>query len=202
MNRAYRGALICGIAPLIVGISIFLLWVITRWEGLKMAGYITLWGGLFFFVLGIIDLARFCRFALRTPELPRWRLWLSTLGCSALLLSNFVVAGGIIMGVDAIETRYTVIVHNTSQQPLHAVRVFGGGCEADSGTIPAGGVARRSFWIQHNGVLEFRAASGSTTYAQIIDRSVYPGTGGNTTVTINPDGTISVSGTGFDYMQD
>jgi len=192
MNRAYRVALICGALPLLVGVSIFLLWLITRWDWLMMAGIFTLYGGVAVFFIGSIALARFCWLAFRMPELPRRRLWLSTLGCGTLLLSNFAVAGGITASVIAIETHYTVIVHNTSQQPLSGVRVFGGGCEADFGTIPSGGVVRRSFWIQHDGELEFRAVSGATTYSKIIDGYVTNSMGDHTTVTINPDGTISV----------
>jgi hypothetical protein len=193
MNRAFRVALFCGALPLLVGISIFLLWLITRWDWLMMAGIFTLYGGVAIFFVGAIALARFCWLAFRTPELPRRRLWLSILGCAALLLSNFAVAGGITASVIAIETRYTVVVHNTSQQPLSGVRVFGGGCEADFGTIPPDSIVRRSFWIQHDGVLEFRAVRGTTTHTKTIDSYVTNSMGGHTTVTINPEGTISVS---------
>jgi hypothetical protein len=193
MNRAYRVALICGVIPLLIGVPMFLLWLITRWDWLIMAGIFTLYGGVAIFLIDAIALARFCGLAFRTPELPRRRLWLSTLGCAALLLSNFAVAGGITASVIAIETRYTVTVHNASQQPLSGVRVFGGGCEADFGTIPPGGIVRRSFWIQHDGELGFRAVSGATTHTKTIDGYVTNGMGGQTTVTINPDGTISVS---------
>lgn len=193
MNRAYRVALICGALPLLVGVLIFLVWLITRWDWLMMAGIFTLYGGVAVFFIGAIALVRFFWLAVRTPELPRRGLWLSTLGCAALLLSNFAVAGGITASVIAIETRYTVVVHNTSRQPLSGVRVFGGGCEADFGTIPPGGIVRRSFWIQHDGELEFRAVSGATTHSESIDGYVTNSMGGYTTVTINPDDTISVS---------
>ena len=193
MNRLYRLALICGSLPLFVGVSIFLLWLITRWEWLMTAGVFTLFGGVAVVFIGFIALCRFRGLALRTPELPGRRPWLSTRACTALLLSNFVVAGGITATVIAIVTRYTVIVHNTSQQPLSVVRVFGGGCAADFGTIPPGTIGRSSFWIRHDGELEFRAVSGATNHSHIIDSYVSNDMGGHTTVTIRPDGTISVS---------
>jgi hypothetical protein len=192
INRAYRFALICGALPLLVGVLIFLMWLITGWDWLMMAGMFTLYGGVAVFFIGAIALVCFFWLAFRTPELPRRRLWLSTLGCAALLLSNFAVAGGITVSVIAIETRYTVVVHNTSQLPLSGVRVFGGGCEADFGTIPPNGIIRRSFWIQHDGELEFSAVSGATTHSQTIDGYVTKSMGSHTTVTINPDDTISV----------
>jgi hypothetical protein len=193
MNPAYRVALICGALPLLTGVSIFLLWLVTRWEWLMFAGVFTLYGGLAVFCIGALALARFCWLAFRTPEQPRRRLWLSTLGCAALLLSNFPVAVGIVSSVLQIETRYTVTVRNGSPQPLSGVRVFGGGCEADFGTIPPGGSVRRSFWIQHDDQLEFRALSGATMHAETIDGYVTNSLGGNTTVVLNPDATVSVS---------
>ncbi len=188
MNRDYRVALICGILPLFIGVSIFVLWLITSWNWLMLAGIFTLSGGSAAFLLGILALTRYCSRAFRTPVGPSRRLWLSTLGSAGLLLLNLPVAGGITLAVIAIETRYTVIVHNASQHRLDGARVFGGGCEASFPTIPPGGVARCSFRIQHDGELEFRASSGSTTHAITIDSYVTNNAGGRTTIMINPDG--------------
>jgi hypothetical protein len=171
----------------------FLLWLITRHDSLLVAGLWTICGGLLLFTIGAGALAQFCSLAFRTPDLPRRRLWLSTLGGAALLLANFPVAAGLIAAAIAIETRYTVRVRNASQQPLSGVRVVGGGCDADFGTVAPGTVVRRSFWIQLDGELEFHAVSGATAHTETIDDYVTDGDGGDTTVTIDPDGTISIS---------
>ncbi len=189
MNRSYRVALICGAFPLLIGISIFTFWLITRWSWLELAGIYTLYGGAAIFLVGVFALARYCWLAFRTPNIPRRHLWFSTLACAGLLLLNFPVAGGITVAAIAIETRYTVVVHNASDQSLESVRVFGGGCDEPFGTIPPGGIVRQSFWIEHDGELKFSAIS----YAKIIDGYVTHGSGGHTTVTINSDGTISGS---------
>lgn len=193
MNRAYRVALICGAIPLLVGVSIFILWLITRQHGLMMAGIYTLYGGVAIFWVGVLALARFFWLGVRSPDFPRRRLWLSTFACAGLLLLNFPVAGGIIAASIAIETRYTVVVHNALSRPLENVKVFGGGSDESLGSIPPGGTARRSFWIQHDGELKFRAFSGTTSHTKTIDGYVTNGTGGHTTVTVNPDDTITVS---------
>ena len=88
---------------------------------------------------------------------------------------------------------YTVIVHNASPQLLEDVRVFGGGCDVWLGTIPPGETARESFWIQHDGSLRLRARAGAKVYSETIDGYVTHGMGGQTTVTIHRDGSISVS---------
>lgn len=192
MNRAYRIALTCGATPLLIGASIFILWLITRWNWLMMAGIFTLYGGVAVVLAGVLALARFCWLAFRTPSYPRRRLWLSTSVCASLLLLNFPVAGGIAAAAISIETRYTVVVHSTLRQPLESVRVFGGGSDEYLGSIPPGSTVRQSFWIQNDGKLEFRARSGTTSHAKTIDGYVTNGMGGHTIVTINPDGTISV----------
>jgi len=180
MNRAYGIALTCGAVPLLAGISIFALWLVTRT------------GGIAILLVGSVSLARFFWLGSRMPGFPRRRLWLSTVGGASLLLSNFPVAGGISAAVIAIETRYTVVVHNASRQALDSVSVVGGGCDEFLGSIRPGGDARQSFWIQHDGELEFRATSGTTVYRETIEGYVTNSMGGHTTVTVNSDGTISV----------
>ena len=196
MNRAYRLALVCGAFPLLIGVSIFVLWLITRWDWLMMAGIFTFYGGVAVFLVGVLALAHYCWLAFRMPNIPRRRLWLSTLACAGLLLLNFPVAGGIAAAAIAIETCYTVVVHNASHQPLENVRVFGGGCDAHLGAIPPGSTVRQSFWIKHEGELEFRALGGTTSYEKTIDGYVTNSMGGHTTVTINANGTISLSANG------
>jgi hypothetical protein len=193
MNRSYRVALICGACPLLIGISIFMLWLITRWDWLMLAGILTLYGGAAILLVGVLALARYGWLVFRTPAVPRRRRWLSTLVCAGLLLLNVPVAGGIAVAAIAIETRYTVVVHNASRQPLEDVRVFGGGCDESLGNIPPGSTVRQSCWIQHDGELEFRALSDTVSHEKIINGYVTNGMGGHTTITINSDGAISVS---------
>ncbi len=188
MKAAYRVALWCGALPLVVGVSIFVLWVITRWDSLMLAGIFTLFGGLAFFAAGAIALSRFCWLGLRAPDLPRRRLWLRTIACGALLLSNFPVAGGIVVAADVIETCYTVVVRNGSASPLDDVRVVGGGCDVSFGSIPPGDAVRRHFWIQCDGHLELRAV-GLPDHA--IRGYVTNGQGCHTIVTVHPDGAVS-----------
>ncbi|MFI5403179.1 MAG: hypothetical protein ACHQ1G_09595 [Planctomycetota bacterium] len=101
MKGAYRLALLCGALPLVVGVSVFLLWLVTRADGLMLLGFFVLCGGLAFFAVGVLALGRFCWLAFREPQLPA-RFWAATIACALLLLSNFPVAGAIIYAVDAI----------------------------------------------------------------------------------------------------
>jgi hypothetical protein len=89
---------------------------------------------------------------------------------------------------------YTVVVVNGSELPLDEVQVGGGGCDVLFGSIPPQGIIRRSFWIQHDGTLQFHAISGAIAY-DLGDFGGYvtDGQGGQRTVTVNSDGTIHVT---------
>jgi hypothetical protein len=102
VNRAYRIALFCGACPLVVGVSIFLLWLKTHWEWLETAGLLTIGLGCLFFVVGTVLLTISHRNKRRLGKVSRGRLWLSTLLCAGLLLSNFLTAALIIHAVDDI----------------------------------------------------------------------------------------------------
>ncbi len=193
MIRSYRVAMICGVTPLVVGTSIFALWLVTRWDWLVLAGVYTIYGGTIIFLCGSVALARFYWLAARQSGFPRRVLWRSTLGCGALLLSNLVVAGGITICAVSLLTRYTVTVHNASQGSLGGVRISGGGCDEDLGTVLPGGTVRPSFRFHQDGRLEFRSGSGATVSAKTIDDYVTRNMGGHASVTIHSDGTISVS---------
>lgn len=158
-----------------------------------MVGIFTLYCGTAVVLIGVVALSRYCWQACRMPKVPRRRVWFSTFAGAGLLLLNFPVAGGIVAAAIALETRYTVIVQNDSLQPLESVRVFGGGCDESLGTIPPGSSVRRSFWIQHDGELEFYALGDDTSYEKIINGYVTNGLGGHTIVTIRSDGTMSLS---------
>jgi hypothetical protein len=196
MNRAYRIALICGTLPLIVGVSVYLFWLMTRWYGWVVMGVFTLLFGVILFLVGTVALARFVWLAFRTSGLSRRRLWFSTLACLGLLVANFPAAYGIMLSVFLIEASYTITVHNASDQPLDGVRVFGGGCDAWFGTVPPGGRVQRSFLIRDDGQLEFQAVRRAIRYTETIDKYVTQMMSGNTTVTFESEGKISVSGTG------
>jgi hypothetical protein len=191
MDRSYRDSLICGASPLFMGVAIFLLWLVTRWNWLMLAGILNIYGGLVFFLSGAVCLVKFHLRSLITWDIPRRRLWVLTTFGAALLCSNFPVAFGIINAVVRITTRYAVVIQNTSTDPLDDVQVFGGGCKEDIGVIPPSVVVERYFWVEADGQLEFRATTAGVVHTKVIDDYVTHGMGGRATVVFNQDHTIS-----------
>jgi hypothetical protein len=171
-----------------VGVSIFLLWVVTRRGALIPVGIYTILGGLVCFVAGVIALVRFWRLGRRVPDLPRTRLRRSVLVAALLLLSNFPAAGAIVYAAAAIESCYAVTVRNVSGRRIENARVFGGGCDVSFGAVGPGESTRRWFWVEREGSLMLDVDGKET----VLDGYVCAGMGGRVTATIRTDGAVAV----------
>lgn len=187
---ALRMAIICGALPLVTGVAIFAAWLITSWQWLEYAGIITLYAGFGLFVVGAVALG-VCIYMARSVS-PRLHLGRRVALAAILLLSNFPVAGVIVEAAIALETRYTVVVHHASKQPLADVLVFGGGCSERIESIPPGATVRRSFYIQHDDELRLQCLRGGVQVSETIDGYVTGSMGGHTTVTVGDNGPFSV----------
>src|SRR5882672_10224811 len=109
----YRAAIVCGLAPLIIGTSILLLWLIFRWEALQAAGLCTILGGVLSVLVGFCLLAALVTTQRTSPvSRPasggRRKMAIRYFASIAILLVNFPAAAFIIMIVDDIATRYIV----------------------------------------------------------------------------------------------
>ena len=196
LNRAHRFATICAVAPLVLGIAIFVVWLLVRRDWLMIAGAVALYGGLAVLAAGVVALAYSSWTALRTPGVERRRVRTSVVICGGLLGANVLAAGAILSVVVTTISRYTVVIHNSShQQQLDSVQVSGGGCDVSYGSILPGAVARRSFWIRRDGVLVFRASHGDDVLGHTVDDYVMNNGGGHVTVTVRPDLRIAVTRT-------
>jgi hypothetical protein len=189
MRTAYQVSLFCAILPLAAGLLIFGTWLATGWIWLMQAGMLTIMGGLVLVPIGLIALVRAWWLA-RNAKQP---LGLSGACCAVLLFSNFPVAAGLVFAAHQIETAYTVVITNSSTEEIRNVRVFGAGCEESYGDLGPGEEAERTFWVQSEGTLEFVADGPTNTYQQTVDGYVTNGLGGWVSVTVNPDGSVSVS---------
>ena len=193
MNGLYRTVKYCATTPMLIGVSIFVLWLVTRIDELMLLGAFALFIGLGLLAVGLLALAGYYWTGSRRTDMPRQQLRISTLKGAGLLFSNFLVAGAIIAAVLAIACRYTVEIHNASQLTLDKVRVYGAGADATFGSIPPGATVERTFCIEHDGELIFEAASGARVYTQIISGYVTKLIGERQRrVRIDPDGSITV----------
>ena len=180
MKAADGIAWACGLVPLVVGVSIFLAWLVTDADELILAGLITLVVGIVLFWVGMAALFSSERSLFKLTRRPQ----------AVVLLLNYVVAAGIVAAVGYLGSRYTIVVDNRSAEPLVEVRLSG--ChEADLGSVPPGGTAKESFRVKREGALEFQATVGNTTLAETADGYVVAGS--ESRVTVHPDHSVTAS---------
>lgn len=194
MNGLYRIAKYCAVIPMIVGISIFVLWLLTRWDEWMMLGAFTLIGGLALLIVGFLALGAYYWIASRSPGIPRQQIKPTMFKVIGLLFSNFLVAGGIIAAVLFLGCRYTVVIHNTTQQSLDDVRVFGAGANFTFESIPPGATAQQSICIKQDGLLMLETVINSTKHTNNISGYVTK-LGGyrHRSVIVGSEGVISVT---------
>jgi hypothetical protein len=86
-------ARICGIAPLVVGMLVFLLFLITREEGFAFAGFLTILAGTCLAMVGIVCAGVFLYQARALPRDERAAARLLGHHDIQIILANFLVAG-------------------------------------------------------------------------------------------------------------
>ena len=187
-----RSAFVCGLVPLITGTSVFLLWVLTRWDWLYGAGMLTIIAGIFVFLFGVACLAA-SRFDSPSGEVGRSRREsLRRIMALLILLINFPVAASIVVAVETIRTRYVVTIVNHGPERLDNVVVSGGGVEIEFGSVAPGATAERWFHIRTDGELVFHARRNGEEIQGSIEGYVTPGMGDDMRLTFAPDGSFTV----------
>ena len=188
----FKLAWLLGTAPLVVGISIFIAWLLWRDDASVSAGIITIFAGLGCVVVGIVCVAIHATFSWRSEPAGRGRLVWRVIALLGLYTINFVVAGSIVVQVVLIQTCYTVSIVNQSSLPLQDVQIVGGGMHVRVGDVPPGQTAAESFWIEHDGELTFQAMHASDKIVTTVEGYVTHNMGGNKAVTFTASNQVKV----------
>ena len=181
-SRTYRFSLVCGALPLVVGLVIFFLWLATGWRWLELAGFYTLFGGLLFFVAGVIALLIWS-VGTNQSGLPRRH---GTIVSAGVLLANFPVAAGIVWSVIAIESTYHLTIKNNSTVSLSAVHFFGQGYDLNIGKIPPGEKLKLKLHpaVTGESSLVLYGNCGNNSFTNIVEGYYEAGYGGKAVVTV------------------
>ena len=189
----YRVALIFGAGPLVVGTSIFLLWLLTGWGVLEVAGMFTIITCVLGLVPAIIILQNHLWDARKAVDLPRSQFWIAVIVCLGALLVNFPAAYAIMYYAEAKDVqRYVVEVRNRMETPIDDVRVFGGGVDVSYGEIPSRDAHTRRFWIKQDGELRIKAFYNGSNHEALVDAQAIETRGKRFRVTIRRSGDIAV----------
>ena len=152
----YRASLLFGAIPLVAGVSIYLLWLLTGWDGFITAGLVLLMLGVPIVVIAAgCFLAYIIRSGANSKE--RRRSWLPTLLPPALILSNppaaLIISGLAMAGV----TGHRVIILNESPAAIEALSLYSQGLEERVGSIGPGESAKATLYFEGDSSLMFSA---------------------------------------------
>lgn len=192
MNSAYKIAIACWAVPLIVGLSVFFIWVQTDYTPLMGVGITTIIAGLLLFFVGVYSAIRGHNVArdsiVESPSIT----WNLTLPICVLLLSNFFVASVIVILAFGIYTSCRVEIKNDSDAHIVDCRVQVNGTGPIFGNIPPGTSVRKRFDVPGEGELVLKASWNGQDVEQVVQGYVTRNLGGNKTAVFNQDGTVTV----------
>jgi len=172
--------------PLVLGVSIFILWLLTKWGILTLAGIFTIEGGLVCVVIGIILLIIY--------NIVRKKSGLSValkqnLIVMSIVALNFIVGIFIIYLFLSMVTQYVLVIDNQSTAPIEQIKVYGtGGSSPDYFTIPilkSVQRIRRKIYFRHEGSLEFTAKRKNKLTQGVIECYVTINNGGGAKLVFN-----------------
>jgi hypothetical protein len=184
-----KAAWLFGLAPLGVGITIFLLWLLFRSRSLASAGLLTLPAGVLSLVLGLICLLIWKVGTLRSKEAePSVRRPVAKI--LLLYVANFAAAAACLFAGYAVEACYTVWILNESVLPIDSAHLYyGPQSDIPLGSIAIGKTLTRRFYIHTDGTLIFEAIqSDGSKITATVDGYVTGNIGAYKIITIDPDG--------------
>src|SRR5215470_3351032 len=154
-TRRVKVPLVFGPAPLTIGISVFLLWLITGWRWLEVVGIFVLYTGFVSVVSGLVLLALWVLRRIRSGDWAREQLMGRTIFAAIVLVINFPAAGLILWTAYNLSARYTVVVRNYGSASIESGAITGGGVSLDLGSVDPGASVTKRFHIGQKGTLMF-----------------------------------------------
>lgn len=190
-----RIAKVCALLPLISGVLILALWLVTKLDWLQDAGFFVLFGGAFLFFVGAMALFLY-EIAQPAEERAKLLSWGPTMKWALILMLNWPVAMGCIIVAELEKGRYQLEVHNESAEVIDEVLIFGLGsveCLEVLGPVSGGGVDKISYWLNGEGSLQYRVKIRGVLHEGTLIGYVYDQLGGDKVImTIHSDLTVSV----------
>lgn len=177
VERFYRIALLCGALPLIVGIGIYILWLVTEWDPLMVAGIFTIWGGLACVAIGFVCAAIYAvklRATGASPS-PIARRVAKPLG---LMLLNLPVALIIFSLAWTTITRYELRLTNDSDAVIARFGMVAPGVEEVFDNVRPGESRSVGVHFEGDGSFKYEAEIGGVASAGLIEGYVTHNLGG------------------------
>ncbi len=183
-TRLYRAAWLCGLLPLTVGIAIYLVWELTQWNPLLLAGLVTLYAGTVCVAVGLV-----CVLVDAVTQRRAGISWgpVARRGAkpAGVLLLNLPVGLVILALVLLSLTRFTVVLRNESSEVISRFELAAPGVEEVLEGLAPGTSASVAMHFDSQGELAYTAEVGGRVTEGIIEGYVSSNTGGRSTVTFS-----------------
>jgi hypothetical protein len=186
-------ALIFSLWPLVVGVSVFLLWWLTRWQILEMLGAFTIYGGIISVLLAFVAVVGYIIVAVKARVLLK-KVALNAVIVLIAIIINFPAAFACIVGVDYISSIYALTIENRSSATIQQLTISGRDTIWSIGPILPGGKDHVKFRITFEGSLTFSASSNGNKIDGVLEGYVTSGCGGQRTLEIEDGGKYLIDG--------
>jgi len=166
-------ALICALGPMIIGVVVFLLYVVTRHGDFALFGFMTILGGCAATFAGAVCLGVYWYQAGRANAEDAAVARRNAKRDAVLMLANFplaaVLAGIGIFMMSQAASRAHVVVRNADTVLAERVTLDTGGDRVDLGPLPPGTSARARIKFGDAGLTATLVRGGASTPHQIFD---------------------------------
>ena len=184
-------AIACAGIPLTVGTSIYLLWRMTSWTSLELAGVWTIGIGICLFLIGSLLLLSEFVFSKSSR-----RNWVRKLAIGILLLANFPAA--LFFVVSAVEvsnrTRYLIEVVNNTEHDVASFLVISDKGKKAIGPIAVGSSAKTEIQVSRNDCLSQIVTSFKAEIKSIPSTdSCFNDIGDGISIELLPNGVVKTS---------
>lgn len=193
MKALYGISLFCGLAPLMAGITIYVLWLLTGREVFVLAGIYTIYVGLALVTLGFVCLVVYLYKLTRRGVRGKPVIKRAVIGTSVLLV-NLPVCLLIVVLAFTDLTEFTVLVKNESHVTISQFKLSGPGVDEQWENIGPGELFESPIRFTHDGTLTYSAWIDSFQYRGVVAGYVTNGLGGWAEVIVRRDTVIVETG--------
>lgn len=174
VSYLYRVAMVFAAAPLVFGLFLFLLWLVSQDNDIALLGFLTIIAGLISVSVALVLFLVYLVIAIYR-KMPTGRVIASFFFGLFLILVNFPIAFACISIADYIMSTYILTVENSSASGISDIHITGPGIDTQIGTLNPGETQVLRFHIKGDGELVFSANASGNELSGIIEDYVTGG---------------------------
>jgi uncharacterized membrane protein len=177
MKKLYPVSIIFGAAPLIIGVSVFIVWYFSKAEFLEIAGIFTILGGLVSVVVAAISLIIYLWYQSKKDKFGKVLFKKVALSADIIIL-NFPVAFICMVSALNILTAYVLTIKNNSELNIDKVQISAPGINNEIKLLKPGEEISLDLDFKGDGILEFAAMQEHKRVEGVVESYVTGSMGG------------------------